>query len=414
MLPKSPINFGFLLIILFTLSACKPNDELTLTPIATQIPIIPTATQNQITCIDARQPTPLPDEKSLFPKIDLMNEHIRGNSDASVTLLVYSDYQCVSCASLAQKLTYLQNKYPDEILVVFRNFPLESIHDKASIAARASESAALQNKFWEMHDFLFFTQKEWEPLVPAAFQKWIIVQSATIGLDAAKFEEDINSENITSIVENAWTSGQRIKLPGAPVILINGEIIKWQIDLFQQLENYVKLAILSKKQFTTCPPFIVDPAKSYTARMKTTRGEIIIKLFKDKAPKTVNNFVFLAKAGWFTNNPFFIVVPGYIVETGDPSGTGFGGPGYFFATEKTSGIYDRAGLVGMLNAGVDTNGSQFFITLSPMPKYNKRYPLFGEVTQGLEILSNLHPQDPSISANAAQIDGIISITIEEK
>ena len=413
MLPKSIKNIGFLLIILFTLSACKPTGELKATPITTQVQIIPTATQIPVSCIDTRQPTPLPDEKSLFPKIDL-SEHIRGKNNAPVTLLVYSDFQCVSCASLAQKLTSLQNKYPDDILVVFRNFPLESIHNKASIAARASEAAALQNKFWEMHDFLFSTQKEWESLAPAAFQKWIIVRSATIGLDAAKFEGDINSENIKSIVDTAWTNGQKIKLPGTPVILINGEIIKWQVDLLQQLENYVKLAILSKKQFTTCPPFIIDPPKNYTARVQTTRGEILIKLFTDKAPKTVNNFVYLAKAGWFTQNPFFLVVPGTIIETGDPSGTGFGGPGYFFATENTSSIYDRAGLVGMLNAGADTNGSQFFITLRPMLEYNKRYPIFGEVTQGLGILSNFNPQDPSNTANAAQIDGIISITIEEK
>jgi cyclophilin family peptidyl-prolyl cis-trans isomerase/protein-disulfide isomerase len=365
-------------------------------------------------CTDARQPTPNPNETSLFPPVGTQ-EHILGAKDAYVTIVVYSDFQCAACAKLALLLKSFVEKYPQDVRVVFRQFPLETLHDKAALAAQASEAAALQGKFWEMHDFLFAQQAEWQNQKSADFQKWLIAKSANLGLEQTRFETDLANPAIVSSVQKSWEDGQKIKLPGAPVILVNGEIIKWQVNLFDQLEGYVLMAMLPKKQFSSCPPVVITLEKQYTARLKTSQGEVLVKLFADKAPNTVNNFVFLARKGWYDNVPFHRVISGFVAQTGDPTGTGLGGPGYFIPSEKnTSLLYDRAGMVGMTNSGPDTNGSQFFITLAPAAHLNRGFPIFGEVISGMDVLNRLTPHDTSSNASLTQPDLLLSVTIEEK
>jgi cyclophilin family peptidyl-prolyl cis-trans isomerase/protein-disulfide isomerase len=383
----------------------------------TQSPVIqpqPSQTAFQLgSCIDARQPTPEPNETSLFRQIDA-NDHVIGTQNARVTILVYSDFQCVSCAQLAKLLNEFAKKYPTEISIVFRHFPLVVIHDKAALAAQAAEAANLQGKFWEMHDFLFQNQTEWLELSPDDFTSWIISHSATIGVDEIQLASDITSPAVVEMVMKTWDEGQAIKLPGTPVILINGDIIKWQVNLLDQLETYVKLSILSQKQLDSCPQVVIDLQKQYTATLTTSRGDVKIRLFPQKAPNTVNNFIFLVNQGWYNNVPFHLVIPGVMVQTGDPSGTGLGNPGYFFPTEKNSVKFDRSGFVAMANMGPNSNGSQFFITLSSAPNFNNQYPIFGEVIDGMDILLNLTPNDPSIPLISAQPDMLISISIDEK
>jgi cyclophilin family peptidyl-prolyl cis-trans isomerase/protein-disulfide isomerase len=397
------------------LAACANNINSTnppKTPLAhvTQLP-----TQFSLgKCVDVRLPTPNPQESSLFPKVGVQ-EHILGKADAYVTIVVYSDFQCSSCANLASLLRSFVDKYPNDVRVVFRNYPLISIHDKAALSAQAAEAAGLQGKFWELHDYLFAKQNEWQDQKPADFQKWIIDQAASLGLDKNRLEVDLNSSAIKSIVQKSWDDGQKIKLPGTPVILINGEIIKWQVNLFDQLENYVKMAMLPENQFSSCPPVVIDPTKQYTAIINTSKGTITIKLFADKAPNTVNNFIFLAQKGWFDNNPFYRVLPGVVVQTGDPTGTGLGGPGYFIPSEINKTLmYDRAGMVGMANTGPDTNGSQFFIALAPSPHLNKDYPIFGEVISGMDVLAQLTSHDPADPNAQSTPDILLSIKIEGK
>jgi len=134
----------------------------------------------------------------------------------------------------------------------------------------------------------------------------------------------------------------------------------------------------------------------------------------DKAPNTVNNFVFLAQKGWFDNIPFHRVTPGFIAQTGDPTGTGLGGPGYFISNEKNNILYDRAGMLGMANSGPDTNGSQFFITLAPASQLNKDYPAFGQVVTGMDVLARLTPHDPTDYASLTRADMLITVTIEAR
>ena len=404
----------FCCLLLFVLTACANQAGTTTTSGTALTQIRPNPTQFSLgKCVDTRPATPDPNETSLFPRVGTQ-DHILGAPDAYVTILVYSDFQCAACASLAPLLKSFVEKYPADVRVVFRNFPLVSLHDKAALAAQAAEAAGLQGKFWEMHDFLFAKQTEWQTQKPADFQKWVIQQSSALALDKTRFETDLTSPTIVALVQKTWDDGQKIKLPGAPVILINKEIVKWQVNLLAQLESFVKLAMLPKKQFGNCPPVVVSPLKHYTATLKTSRGDITIKLFVDKAPNTVNNFIYLAQKGWFDNIPFHRVVSGFIAQTGDPTGTGLGGPGYFIPNEKNNLLYDRAGMVGMANSGPDSNGSQFFITLAPASQLNKDYPVFGEVTNGIDVLNRLTPHDPSDFTNQTQPDMLITVKIEEK
>ena len=113
--------------------------------------------------------------------------------------------------------------------------------------------------------------------------------------------------------------------------------------------------------------------------------------------------------------PFHRVVPGFMARTGDPTGTGLGGPGYFIPNETSSSLrFDRAGLVGMVNSGPDTNGSQFFITLGAAPQLNNDYTIFGQVLNGMDALTRLTPRDPTSGEALPEPDMLISVTIEEK
>jgi cyclophilin family peptidyl-prolyl cis-trans isomerase len=159
---------------------------------------------------------------------------------------------------------------------------------------------------------------------------------------------------------------------------------------------------------------MVDPAKQYIATIHTEKGDIVILLFPEKAPLAVNSFLFLARQGWYDGVIFHRVIPGFVAQAGDPSGTGRGNPGYFFKNEVSDLKYDRPGLVGMANSGPDTNGSQFFITFAPAPHLDGGYTLFGEVIEGLEVAEQLTPRDPAQNANLPPGDRILSIEIEEE
>jgi cyclophilin family peptidyl-prolyl cis-trans isomerase len=146
--------------------------------------------------------------------------------------------------------------------------------------------------------------------------------------------------------------------------------------------------------------------------METDKGTMVIELFADKAPKTVNNFVFLAREGYYEGVIFHRVIANFMVQGGDPTGRGSGGPGYKFGDEFHPSLkHDKQGILSMANAGPSTNGSQFFITHGPTPHLNGKHTVFGQVVEGLDVLMSIPPRDPgNINAPAVKI---IRVTIEE-
>lgn len=153
---------------------------------------------------------------------------------------------------------------------------------------------------------------------------------------------------------------------------------------------------MTTKKYTAPPAMQIDPAKSYAATLHTDQGDIVVELYATKAPQTVNNFVFLAKEGFYDNVIFHRVIKDFMVQGGDPTGTGTGGPGYRFADEFDPSLkHDGPGVLSMANAGPGTNGSQFFLTHVATPWLDGKHTVFGKVKSGLDVLMSIPPRDPS-------------------
>ena len=143
------------------------------------------------------------------------------------------------------------------------------------------------------------------------------------------------------------------------------------------------------------PSGALDTTKSYTATFRTAKGDIVVELYADRAPLTVENFVALARAGFYDGTTFHRVINGFMAQGGDPTGTGTGGPGYQFGDEFHPSLrHDSAGVLSMANAGPGTNGSQFFLTYGPTPHLDGRHSVFGKVTSGMEVLRSIRERDP--------------------
>ena len=311
-------------------------------------------------------------------------------------------------------LAQLEKDYPQDVRVVYRHFPLLSIHDKAALATQAAEAAGAQGEFWAMHDLLFERQSEWATLPVEEFQKWLIEQAAGLNLDGDQFQADLLSDATVAIAQDAWDSGVAANLPGTPFILVNGRYYSGPRD-YWNLEAIVKMTMLEGRQFTECPPITIDSAKQYTATLKTEKGDIVLEFYPDVAPMAVNSFIFLARNGWFDGVTFHRVLPGFVAQAGDPTGTGFGGPGYAFDNEVSPDLnFDQAGVLGMANAGPGSNGSQFFIILGPTPHLDGGYTIFGRVIEGLDVVNSLTERNPEQNANLPPGDKILSVSIEER
>lgn len=151
---------------------------------------------------------------------------------------------------------------------------------------------------------------------------------------------------------------------------------------------------MNEKQWDRPPAMQIDPKAGYLVTMETNRGMIELELFPQYAPKTVNNFVFLVREGFYDGVPFHRVIGDFMIQGGDPTGTGRGGPGYRFEDEfKGNPLTHDANVISMANAGPDTNGSQFFITHSPQPHLNGKHTVFGKVVKGAEIVDAIRQGD---------------------
>ena len=167
------------------------------------------------------------------------------------------------------------------------------------------------------------------------------------------------------------------------------------------------------KQWNTPPELTIDPDVNYLARMDTEKGEIIIELYAGKAPRTVNNFIFLAQEGFYDGVIFHRVIDHFMVQGGDPTGSGTGGPGYRFEDEFDPSLkHDKPGVLSMANAGPNTNGSQFFITHVPTPWLDGKHSVFGQVVEGMEVVMSIPTRDP-IKPEYPGVK-IRKVTIEER
>ena len=163
-------------------------------------------------------------------------------------------------------------------------------------------------------------------------------------------------------------------------------------------------------QWDSPPEMTIDTGKKYTAIIETEKGNLVIELFANDVPKTVNNFVFLAREGYYDGTTFHRVLPDFMAQGGDPTGTGSGGPGYRFEDEFTHHKH-TAGALSMANSGANTNGSQFFICYTPQHHLDGKHSVFGQLVEGIDVLKALTPRDPSQNPQF-EGDRVIKVTIE--
>lgn len=431
-----------LLITAFLLSSCAlhaiavptetatPTALVTATSTVTPIPsITPTATNtleptvaftasDPATCkVVAAVPTPDPTAQAILPPVT-SDEFIDGPDTASITIIEYGDFQDTTSAALFTVLQKLADNYPDDVRLIFRNFPLTETYDKDDISAQAAAAAGLQGKFWQYAKILYTSQSDWTSLNSDDFTAWAYEKAAELGLDADKFKSDMLSDGIVNYVQLSRANSVRLIQAGTlttdPFIFMNTAAIKppYSLDILTNLVEYFKL---STKAYTSCPDMTIDPTKQYSATITTEKGDIKIDLYADKAPWAVNSFVYLVNQGWYKNAAFYRVIPGFVAQTGDPSNSGMGNPGYSFTNEVTPDLrFDKAGVVAMANDGAGNNGSQFFITYAAVPSLDGKYTIFGQVTEGMDVLTTLRPRNPDSDALLLTPDPIVSITIEVK
>ena len=400
------------------------------------VPINPTATVNP-TATPAPTPTDSPLQE-LFPgefsecvlsgSIDiepyslptpLTPDHILGVQDnPAITLIVYTDQQCPYCAAFYPVVQQLLAEYPNQLQVIFRHLPLFMVHDKAFIAAQALEAVALQDEsaYFALQETLFSTQDEWSALSPEEFSAHLRELIPTLGIDPTKFDEDMMNQETIQNLFTELDANIAAGIASTPFLVLNGQPYTTPSRDLSTLRTVIELELLSQHQFDTCPPRVITDENEYIATLLTTQGEIIIKLYAQQAPLAVNNFIYLSQQGWYDNNPFYSVIAGQFALTGDPTGSSLGTPGYTFRTETDPGLtFDRAGVVAMNNAGSpNSNGSQFFLTYGPLPEFNGKFTIFGQVIEGMEILESLALRDPSQDATNLYFDQILSVTIDEK
>ncbi len=356
-------------------------------------------------------PEPTLEPVSLVPAVTEVDFTV-GPAESVVSMVEYCDFQAPICRSMAAVVSNLIHDHPKDIRFTFRPVPLVGRLDKTELAVQAALSAGDQDHFWEMYDLLFQRSEEWDSLTPADFKVWLKDHSLGLGLDPDRFASDLESQATLERTQALYAAGQSFGLQSVPLLLINGQPQPTFALGYDTLNSNISLLVLAKRQFTECPPFSIDPSKRYIATLHTEKGEVLIELFPGQAPLAVNSFVYLAQHGWFDDITFHRVIPGSLVQTGDPSGTGRGNPGYFFADEINPDLkFDAPGLVGMANQGPGTNGSQFFITLAAAPQFNGGYTIFGRVLDGLDTLKKLTPRDPQEDPRLPPGDRLLSVEV---
>lgn len=361
---------------------------------------------------------PTEDLSTIFPPVTEADRML-GPADAGVTMLVYCDFQAPPCASLAQTLLALHDVQTDTVRIVYRNVPLPT-YDKATLAAAAAEAAGAQGRYWEWFDQIYAGQADWAAVSVADFPATLAAYAAELELDVARFSQELSDNVYAPQVRAARDAANAIQmpdgsvagLPGVPFLVIDGQIWQGPQDL-STLNAVVALEALRARQFDA-PDEVIDPLRHYTATLKTVRGDVVIELYAEETPLTVNSFVFLAQHDWFDGVTFHRVLPGFVAQAGDPTGTGFGGPGYTLPDEiNPARAFDAAGIVAMANSGPNSGGSQFFITLAPAPNLTGNYTIFGRVISGQDVVAALTPRDPQQDPYAAPGDKILDVQIKE-
>ena len=362
---------------------------------------------------------PLSDEvraQYQIPDIPEVSEEdwVLGSEDALMTIIFYTDFQCPYCALFASESHKLLETYPDDVRLVYRPLPL-SFHNLAPLAAQAAEAAGLQGKFWEMHDHIFAKQQDWNSLTIEGFTEWLNDAAEELGLEVEQFSADVVSEDVVNKITEQTEFHLSLGINATPSLFING--YPWQQSWYASTLGLVVDTMKAEAKLSfECPPFVIDPEKTYIATMETEKGKMVFELYPNVAPLAVNSFVYLSQSGFYDGVTFHRVLQDFMAQGGDPTGSGMSGPGYTYAEETHPELlFDQPYMLAVAKTNApSSSGSQFFITFEPAEWLNGGYTIMGRLIEGVDVLKSITLRDPSAQpAPDFEGDKIIRITIEE-
>lgn len=363
----------------------------------------------------ASQPTPV---CSVNPINAVPDDHSRGAADASVIIIEYADMQCPACAQIAPSVNAVFQQISDTVRIIFRHFPLNTIHDKAQITSQALEAASMQGKFWEYHDLLYEKQGEWSGIAVADVNAILKTYAQDLGLDASQFEADLSSDQVVARVNRDTASAELLQLSGTPTMFLNGRPIDpsafLQENITQLIMEYAvqRKAVLAAagnaKHSFSSPEQVTEEGASYVLTVKTSKGNIALRLDPKLAPVNVNSTVFLAQKGYYDGVPIDQSVTDLgLVLFGDA--TLEQNPGYTCGMEMpAAGSFGKGGVVALLNLG-QNNLSQLIVTYSATQQLESQFTVIGEVISGLDVAQLLRAAEGTMPA-----DQIISVTVSKQ
>jgi cyclophilin family peptidyl-prolyl cis-trans isomerase len=341
---------------------------------------------------------------------------VKGPEDAEITFIEYADFQCPACSGLHTLSEYLTDRYGDQLRFVYRHLPLVSIHDKAIITAEATEAAAAQGKFWEMHDLLYEEQQEWNGLSEEDLVDKLIEYAGELELDTERFEEELAEHIYRDQIMADYEAYQEYGQMATPTYVVNKILYPTQeFGGFGRLEAFLALVLMQDDMYDSPPSQVIESGKDYTAIIKTTKGDITVELFADQVPTNVNSFAFLAKEGWYDGLDFFYVDHEQVALSGDPTNSGAGLPyaGYYCTDETVSDYsFDEVGLLALYTPAANRNSSSFFITYAPQPDFTGNFTIIGRISEGMDVAESLTQTQPG--PDQLEPDAVETIVIEEK
>jgi cyclophilin family peptidyl-prolyl cis-trans isomerase/protein-disulfide isomerase len=344
------------------------------------------------------------------------DDHVKGPEDAEITFIEYADFQCPACSGLHTLSEYLTDRYGDQLRFVYRHLPLVSIHDKAIITAEATEAAAAQGKFWEMHDLLYEEQQEWNGLSEEDLVDKLIEYAGELELDTERFEEELAEHIYREQIMADYEAYQEYGQMATPTYVVNKIFYPTQeFGGFGRLEAFLALVLMQDDMYDSPPSQVIESGKDYTAIIKTTKGDITVELFADQVPTNVNSFAFLAKEGWYDGLDFFYVDHEQVALSGDPTNSGAGLPyaGYYCTDETVSDYsFDEVGLLALYTPAANRNSSSFFITYAPQPDFTGNFTIIGRISEGMDVAESLTQTQPG--PDQLEPDAVETIVIEEK
>ncbi len=353
-----------------------------------------------------------------------------GSVDAPVTVVEFSEILCGHCRTFNQEsLAQILEEYVPTGQVRYVGHYMAFDREESKQYLEAAMCAAEQGRYFAFEEAVFERGEGYDLKLEESAE--------AIDLDTQQFNACLEDDRYLEAVRDAMVDATEMGVTSTPTFFVNGQMVVGNRP--DEIRRLIEEALASGNSsgdndseesstmaktmpenpaarngmYDSPPPMVIDPEKDYVATIETEKGDIVVDLFEARAPKTVNNFVFLAREGFYDNTTFHRVIEDFMAQAGDPTGSGMGGPGYRFTDEFHPELkHDSPGILSMANAGPNTNGSQFFITFVPTPWLDNKHAVFGKVVEGMDVLMSIDVRDPQMAREPGDL--IKTIRIEER